>query len=74
MIRKYKSKYANLTMEEYMKAKNEKYKEWLKKQDRSVIDKYNKLKKRQCEVCHEFYGNIYQHYKSKKHIKNLNNI
>jgi hypothetical protein len=83
--RQYKSKYFGLTQEEYDKIqyeknkerrnklteeekaiRKEKRKEWLDKQPKEKLAQYSVGK---CDVCGKEYTNIYEHYKTKKHIE-----
>lgn len=57
---------------EYLKVKNDKYKEWKNKQPEETIKKYKNMLIAKCEVCgNTEYANIYQHRQSNKHIRNL---
>lgn len=83
--RQHKTKYAGLTVEEYMEIRYKKNKErqekmteeekkhlrelhdnWVKKQPSERLSKYNAGK---CDICNKEYADIYQHYRTKKHIE-----
>jgi hypothetical protein len=65
------TKYSNLTYEEYRKIKNDKYKDWINKQDDEKIKKYKDKMKGFCDICKKDCSNIYSHNKSASHMKKL---
>lgn len=65
LYRKNKERRENMTEDE-KKHLRELYDDWVKRQPTGQLSKYHGGK---CETCDKEYADIYQHYKTKKHIE-----
>jgi hypothetical protein len=68
-MKNYKSKYSNISYEEFKRIRRDNYERWLKSQTEETRQQYKNDLKGHCEICKKDLGNIYQHNKTKTHLE-----